>query len=888
MSRVLIAGYFGYGNLGDEAILSGMLVGLRAQDASLSFSVVGGDIERLQALHAVEAILWEDIEGMVAGIRRADLVLLGGGGLFHDYWPAQSGRMLSAGDEGLARFAGVPLLAALLNKPCMIYAAGVGPFQGNQGLALTRTAFDLADAWTVRDSGSLGWLEKAGITLPATLASEAVSADPAVVLERAGLSSSSPVMHRHGLPPGIEFMAVVLRPWAFGPQQLQWERQVAKALDRLLASTGLSVVFMPMQARAGDPYADDLAVARRVRDSMKHGGRAFLCGPVAEVREAKSLLAASRVVLAMRMHGALLAAIEGVPVVALAYDPKVEALMARLGLHGFCLTPDRWQSDAAADLIGRALHVGQTAETAAHLPQLRRLADRDCRLAVQLMRRGKPALSRAESVLRRESLRAVQSEDTWRRKASRFLEVESQRDFFMAERDRLTRQAISLQESLGGRLVQGYWAAANRLLPAGSRRKEAYRLIMGRFRRGLGPTPGKRLMDSGYGAEDRSSVDYRIKLARFADEQATQSLKPTWVVVATTPFRRSEGQRAVHMAQELRRTGCPVIYSWWRWGVDESELHDADLQGILLLPFDLLTERDDDIIAALPGGEHRILIEFPAPGLFGLVAKAHSAGWITIYDVVDDWEAFHSVGQAPWYDRDFERHLLRTADLVTAASAPLIHKVMLQGRREVAHLPNAASASIRSMAGLPPAESKVTIGYFGYLSPAWFDWPLVSRLARRHPEWQIQLIGYGAPDQIQRLPANISLIGERPQEQLGAIAASWNAALVPFKPGPVAHAADPIKTYEYLALGLPVVLSGGMNPPLGAEGLVYQARSEEEFDQAVCRAIASAPEMRQERQKFAEGNTWRHRADELQGLIRRRAQRIAEKQSLFGLMVEWK
>jgi polysaccharide pyruvyl transferase CsaB len=884
---MLIAGYFGYGNLGDEAILTGMLIGLKRQDPSLHFSVVGGDAQRLREQHGVDGIGWEDIEGIVAGIRRADIVLLGGGGLFNDYWPAQAGRLLSAGDEGLPRYAGVPLLAALLNKPSMIFAAGVGPIQGEEGLSMTRTAFELADAWTVRGSGSLDWLEKAGIRIPPILASDAVSVDPAVMLQPAGRSASQPIFQQIGLSRGEEYIAVVLRPWAFGIRQSAWEGHVASALDQVLDTTGLSAVFLPMQARAGDPYADDTVVARHIRSAMKQAERTFLCGPIAELQVARSMLASSRAVLAMRMHGALLAAIEGVPVVALTYDPKVESMMTESGLQAFCLAPDRWTSNQVAGALDQALRDGLPPETSNRLEALRRLAERDCRLGIQLMRRGKPALSRAESVLRRESLQAIRREDAWRRKASRFLEVQSQRDFFMAERDRLTRQAASLQESLGGRMVQAYWTAANALMPAGSLRKETYRLITGTLKRAGGRARRERFSITGYSGEDRSTIDYRLRLARFADEQAAQSLKATWVVVSTTPFRRLEGQRAVHLAQELQRAGHPVIYSWWRWRADESDLHDTDQQGILLFPFDLLIERGDDVIAALPCREHRLLIEFPAPGLFGLMAKTHSAGWINLYDIVDDWQGFHDVGQAPWYDPSFERHILRTADLVTAVSASLRHKAMLQGRQQVDRLANAASTLIRPAGESSPTDSKVTIGYFGHLSPAWFDWPLVIETARRYPEWQIQLVGYGGPEGIKRLPGNISMLGERPQEQLAELAASWRAALVPFKPGPVATAADPIKTYEYLALGLPVVLSAGMGTPQGAENLVYHARSREDFGRAVLRAIGSGAELRQQRIRFASNNTWRHRAEELQGLIQNHSQRIAEKQTLFGVRVEW-
>ena len=66
------------------------------------------------------------------------------------------------------------------------------------------------------------------------------------------------------------------------------------------------------------------------------------------------------------------------------------------------------------------------------------------------------------------------------------------------------------------------------------------------------------------------------------------------------------------------------------------------------------------------GCERIALFEFPHPGFFETLSAANSAGWITVYDVLDDWEEFHRVGQAIWYDEPFERHLITACDAVFA------------------------------------------------------------------------------------------------------------------------------------------------------------------------------------------------------------------------------
>src|SRR2546423_1910393 len=84
--RVLIAGYYGFGNTGDEAILAAMLDELRALDPELVLLVISGNPLGTAAAHGVESIDWTDLASIIRAAEEADLILLGGGGVFHDYW----------------------------------------------------------------------------------------------------------------------------------------------------------------------------------------------------------------------------------------------------------------------------------------------------------------------------------------------------------------------------------------------------------------------------------------------------------------------------------------------------------------------------------------------------------------------------------------------------------------------------------------------------------------------------------------------------------------------------------------------------------------------------------------------------------------------------------
>ena len=153
---ILIAGYYGFGNLGDEAILAALVDGLRRQIGDVEISVVGGSPRSIEDQYEnVTAVDWRDLTGLLESARRADLLILGGGGIFHDYWEIDPKTILTPNYGGIAYYSSIPLLAHLLNKPCQILSVGVGPLRTQEGRDYTRLAFELAQEASVRDRESM-------------------------------------------------------------------------------------------------------------------------------------------------------------------------------------------------------------------------------------------------------------------------------------------------------------------------------------------------------------------------------------------------------------------------------------------------------------------------------------------------------------------------------------------------------------------------------------------------------------------------------------------------------------------------------------------------------------------------------------------------------------
>jgi hypothetical protein len=111
-------------------------------------------------------------------------------------------------------------------------------------------------------------------------------------------------------------------------------------------------------------------------------------------------------------------------------------------------------------------------------------------------------------------------------------------------------------------------------------------------------------------------------------------------------------------------------------------------------------------------------------------------------------------------------------------------------------------------------------------------------------------------------------------------------AIIPFKPDRLAAGADPIKTYEYLAMGLPVVVTG-VYPPPGGEAFVRRAEGVEELLQEIERTGGrGSAEAAAARSAFAAGCSWDHRLESLLASLAEGRQRVAEKRALFAATPE--
>ena len=160
------------------------------------------------------------------------------------------------------------------------------------------------------------------------------------------------------------------------------------------------------------------------------------------------------------------------------------------------------------------------------------------------------------------------------------------------------------------------------------------------------------------------------------------------------------------------------------------------------------------------------------------------------------------------------------------------------------------------------------IGYYGAIAE-WFDPELVRAVATAHPDALVVLVGSDTSrtgEALADLP-NVRMIGEVPYAELPYWLHGFDVCLLPFKVIPLTMATNPVKVYEYLAAGKPVVSVD--LPEMGQFGaLVRTARNREGFVSAVDDALAERDDdIIVRRKAFAAGQTWAHRAEALDQAI---------------------
>lgn len=298
--RLLVGGYFGCGNLGDDSLLLGFLQLVSREGHDVT--VMAGSPQDIHRNLGVRAIPRKDVGAFRAALAENDALVLPGGSLFQD---ASSTRSVLYYQQLVAQ-------AKKAGKRVILLGQGVGPLTSFMGKRLAGMAFRAADAIAVRDPDSATVIRNLGVPGTATL-----TGDLAFLLPKPAASEDVQNFQVGGM------RSVGIAPRPFGKNNASTVTLYAE-FCRALFARQVMPVLIEMDAEHDGPLILEIEKAC--------GGKVPSLRRLSHPTQLQSRLMRLDAVVAVRLHAGILAASLGVPPYLVGYDPKVTALAKQLDL----------------------------------------------------------------------------------------------------------------------------------------------------------------------------------------------------------------------------------------------------------------------------------------------------------------------------------------------------------------------------------------------------------------------------------------------------------------------------------------------------------------------------------------------------------------------------
>lgn len=823
MPTILIGGYYGAGNVGDEAILYAILSDLRNYDSALNFIILSKDPEKTKAEHNVEVIDWEDINALLDAALRSDLIILGGGGIFHDYWGIDPDKYLRKGFWDITAFGSLPLLAKLLNIPCVILAVGVGPFKSELGREHTRLAFERSQFATVRDNESMDFLRETGLELDQST-SPSVSVVPDIVF-RFEIRPSDKydadefLEEKFSIGSDTPLLGISLRYWEDNAPLHERLSSIALGVKQFLDAQPLvHVILIPFQVLDATPHTDDRIVLREFAKLVDIPNRIHLIETASSPHLVQAFIGRCTAILGMRFHSIVMGINTGTPAVAISYAPKVQAAMKFAGLEEYCnlsLAPDPNELEKQlhkvwirrSELHQSLLAVRDKLKLSAygHAQVVTNLIDHlDARPPLEFTQ--EYALKQIRLLFQAEE-QVVHLQGELHKNRQYLLDIESSRLWKLVKVYYRLVEATPLsylRRFLNFWLSAGWGKALDKLLS---------KLKNSASKNTILPVP-----ESNQSLENMIVTEDNIK--KMFNELSQLSLKGIFVITSSPVDNEIYSQRAINLSKFLSHHGWGIVYITGNSRKSEPvpSLFGKRYHNVFQVPEDIFLNKIDAFVQ-LPFSNKFFIVDSPHPNFLLLAFTLRSQGFNIIYEITTEWESCHQSHQINWFDDDLEEAFVVNANLVTSASQQLIEKFAYL-RQDINIIPNGYSPESlgkkrhRIDYG-KKIGNEIQLGYFGNLASSWFDWDFLLSLLTladaQNVKIQIHLIGYIEPAlkaKLEKYTDRVTFYGVVHPAHLYKYVKNWDVALLCLNTEILGETMASIKIYEHIHFGLPVIVKG--------------------------------------------------------------------------------
>ncbi|MGB6606865.1 MAG: polysaccharide pyruvyl transferase CsaB [Atribacterota bacterium] len=317
ITKIMISGYYGFNNTGDEAILKSMVGAFKEKIPQIKITVLSQNPLQTSQNYQVKAINRLHLIDIMRCLRDTNLFISGGGGLLQD----STGKGWS-----ILYYLGLILAAKTVKVPVMIYAQGIGPVNKQINKKLIKWILNKVDLITVRDKPSKELLENLGVVKPSIY----VNSDPVFLLKKKNINN---IIDRHPLIQQLinsdnrPLIGVSVREYK--GNGLDSKSIFAQAADYLVENYQAKIIFLPFK------FDEDVYSSEEILSLMKN--KAEVLKIKLEPEELLSVLSRLSLLVGVRLHSIIFSSIANIPFVAFNYDPKVKYFVEDLGLSELLL-----------------------------------------------------------------------------------------------------------------------------------------------------------------------------------------------------------------------------------------------------------------------------------------------------------------------------------------------------------------------------------------------------------------------------------------------------------------------------------------------------------------------------------------------------------------------
>lgn len=309
MKNILICGYYGFKNLGDETLLLSIHDLIKEISPSSNVEALTYHMDYTSNFLGIKSFSRGSIGSMLKKIKSVDCIVFGGGSLLQD----------STSSRSLMYYLGIMYFAKMNRKKVIILGNGFGPVNKKLNLQLVKFILNRVDAITIRDEKEFNYLRNIGIGEHMHLAADLAFN----ISKKANIDSklsSDKLLADIGPKSDKPIVGISLRPWK--NVSSEFEESIIRIANKAY-SDGYEILFLPMQQNL------DVAVSNSIREKLEFD--TFIVDRDIQPYEMLNLVGRCHHIVSMRLHTLIFASILNIPMVGIDYNPKIDTHLSSMG-----------------------------------------------------------------------------------------------------------------------------------------------------------------------------------------------------------------------------------------------------------------------------------------------------------------------------------------------------------------------------------------------------------------------------------------------------------------------------------------------------------------------------------------------------------------------------